>query len=405
MMTRGLLHDRRMYMVFTVTLMAVMGVASLTPAFPGVISHFGILPPQVGWLIAAFTLPGILLTPVTGILADRYGRRSVLVPSLILFGIAGFACFFAVSFRVLILLRFIQGMGASALGTLNITLIGDYYQDQNRQSAMGYNASILSLGTAVYPLLGGLLATAGWNYPFLLPLLAIPAGLWLLVKLEHIPIQGRQNLKNYFGSVWKRINSPAVWALFSVTFLVFVVLYGSLLTYVPLMLKERLNAAPGSIGLVMSLMSLVTALVASQSGKSGRWLKPHTQILISLVIYFLALLLYWRTQTWGFILLPTLLFGLAHGMMLPCVQTLLVGLAPTRERAAFMSANSVLTRTGQTLGPLFAGLFYTFYGYTGAFLSSAGIILLMIGIVSPVVIKEYRKETQVNHPAEKPFPS
>jgi len=48
----------------------VMGIASITPAFPGIIKYFGISTQQVGWLIAAFTLPGIFLTPVSGILAD-----------------------------------------------------------------------------------------------------------------------------------------------------------------------------------------------------------------------------------------------------------------------------------------------------------------------------------------------
>lgn len=387
MTTGKFFNDQRLYMIFTITLMAVMGVASLTPAFPGVISHFRIPAPQIGWLIAAFTLPGIVMTPVTGILADRLGRKTVLVPSLFLFGITGFACFYARSYEVLIVLRFFQGIGASSLGVMNTTLIGDFYEPARRQTAMGYNASVLSLGTATYPLLGGLLATAGWNYPFILPLLAIPAGIWLVFKLDPHQITGEQNLKAYFGRLWQRINRREVWILFALTFLVFLVLYGSLLTYVPLLLKQRLDASPGKIGMIMSLMSLVTAAIASQSGNISRKIPSNTQILISLVSYFLAMLLYWQSKTWGFILLPTVLFGVAHGMILPCIQTQLVGFAPVSERAAFMSANSVLNRAGQTLGPLFAGLFYSLHGFSWVFLSASALLLVMIVFSTVMVFK------------------
>jgi len=65
----------------------------------------------VGLLITAFTLPGIILVPIMGILADKFGRKKILVPSLMLFGIAGGSCFFFKNFSILLLLRFLQGIG------------------------------------------------------------------------------------------------------------------------------------------------------------------------------------------------------------------------------------------------------------------------------------------------------
>jgi MFS transporter, ACDE family, multidrug resistance protein len=387
MTNKALLCDHRLYMIFAITLMAVMGVASLTPAFPGVISHFNILPQQVGWLIAAFTLPGIVMTPVTGILADRFGRKAVLVPSLVVFGIAGFACFFAYGFSTLILLRFIQGIGASSFGTLNVTLVGDFFEASDRQSAMGYNASVLSLGTGIYPLIGGGLATIGWQFPFLLPLLALPVAIWLWLYLPHHNT-GNQQLISYFRSLWGRINQPKVWMLFLLTLFIFMVLYGSLLTYLPILMKQKLNAGPGEIGVMMSIMSLVTAAVASQSGKISTRLRPVLQIEVSLVFYFIAVFLYWRSASLVMLVFPSILFGIGHGMILPCIQNKLVSYAPFQERAAFMSANSVMNRTGQTFGPLFAGLFYSLAGLSGVFLSGAVLILIMAGIAFELGKKE-----------------
>ncbi len=82
------LHDRNLYMVFIMTLFASMDIASMAPASRKMMSFFSISEKEVGWLNASFTLPGLLLSPFIGFLADRPGRKNVLVPSPILFGIA-----------------------------------------------------------------------------------------------------------------------------------------------------------------------------------------------------------------------------------------------------------------------------------------------------------------------------
>jgi len=76
-------------------------------------------------------------------------------------------------------------MGAGALGTLNVTVIGDIYSGRERSAALGYNSSVLSVGTASYPAIGGALATFGWFYPFTLAFLAVPVGILVLVSLRN----------------------------------------------------------------------------------------------------------------------------------------------------------------------------------------------------------------------------
>ena len=152
--------------------MAVLGVSSVTPAFPRIVQELGFSSGQVGLLITVFTLPGIVLTPVLGVLSDRYGRKKILVPALLPFGVAGGACALARSFELLRALGFFQGMGAAAHGTLNVTVIGDIYGGRERSAALGYNSSVLSVGTASYPAIGSALATFGWFYPFALLVIA-----------------------------------------------------------------------------------------------------------------------------------------------------------------------------------------------------------------------------------------
>lgn len=125
--------DSNLQIVFGITLMAVLGVASITPAFPIIIRELGVSSLGIGLLITVFTFPGVVLSPVIGLFADRYGRKRILVPPIFLFGIAGGACAFARDFNVLLMLRFFQGIGAASLGALNVTLIGDLYSGRERE--------------------------------------------------------------------------------------------------------------------------------------------------------------------------------------------------------------------------------------------------------------------------------
>jgi MFS family permease len=377
--------EKNVIIIFGITLIAVMGIASITPAFPGIINYFGISIQQVGWLIAAFTLPGIFLTPVTGILADRVGRKLVLIPSLLVFGIAGFLCSFMTDFHSLLALLFIQGIGASSLSSINITLIGDLYTGEIRTALMGYNASILSIGTAAYPAIGGLIATFGWQYIFYLPLLALPLALFVGLGLNNPEPKDHQGIGEYFRRIWKSINQPSVWGLFLVNMLVFVMLYGAYLTYFPIMLSERLQATSVQIGLSMSVMSLVTAATASQLGRLNKMLKPKYLLMLGAGFYMLSMLTLLIATHWIFVGAGVILFGLGHGMMIPSIQNLLVGFASIKERAAFMSFNSMVLRIGQTIGPLVVGVFYALGGLEASFLTGAAVAFLMAGAVAAMV--------------------
>ncbi|MBA4409167.1 MAG: MFS transporter [Bacteroidota bacterium] len=377
--------EKNMIIIFGVTLIAVMGIASITPAFPGIIRYFGISTQQVGWLIAAFTLPGIFLTPLTGILADRLGRKLVLVPSLFIFGIAGFLCSFMRDFHSLLLFLFIEGIGAAGLSSINITLIGDLYSGEKRTALMGYNASILSIGTAAYPALGGLIATFGWQYIFYLPLLAIPLGVFVIFGLNNPEPKDHQGIGEYFRRIWKSINQRSVWGLFLVNMLVFILLYGAYLTYFPILLSERLHASSVQIGMMMSVMSLVTAATSSQLGRINKRFRSKTILLTGVVFYFLSMVSLLISQSWVQVIGSVTIFGLGHGLLIPSIQNLLVGFASIKERAAFMSVNSMVLRIGQTIGPLLIGVFYVLASIQGSLLAGAVVALIMFGAVAGMV--------------------
>lgn len=364
---KPLLRDPNLYMIFAVTLSAVMGVASISPALPSMARAFDVSNEQIGLLITAFTVPGMLLTPFMGILADRLGRKVVLIPSLLIFGLAGVACAWTKDFYVLISLRFLQGIGGASLGSLNVTLIGDLYEGLRRATAMGYNGSVLSIGTASYPALGGLLALMGWYMPFYLPLLALPVAwaVYHLLKLE--PQRKDQDMREYLSGVAQTLKSWRVFGLFSANFLTFVILYGAFLTYMPVLLDHRFHLSSLSIGLMLSGASVITALTSSQLGRLARRFNEGRLIRAAAVFYIIVFLAVPRLNTIPLLLLPIMLFGLAQGINIPSILNLLTYQAPTEYRAAFLSFNWMVLRGGQSLGPVIMGLMYGAYGMHGPF--------------------------------------
>ncbi len=359
--------DKNLLVIFSVTLMAVLGVSSITPAFPKIVERFDISPAYVGFLITFFTFPGIILAPFMGILADRFGRKKILAPSMFLFAITGTMCAFSNDYNILLILRLFQGIGASALGSLNVTLIGDIYQGKERTFAMGYNASVLSVGTASYPFIGGTLALFGWNYPFLLSLLAIPVGLAVIFLLKNPEPEKHGTMKEYLRSVLKSLKDKKLISLFFAGLATFIILFGSYLSYFPIFLSNSFKVSTLIIGLIMSCMSLTTAITSSQLGKISKRFKEKNIIKFAFFVYSVALILIPFVKNIELILIPVIIFGIAHGVSIPSIQTLVAEFAPLEQRAAFMSINGMILRIGQTLGPVIMGGIFNFLGINWVF--------------------------------------
>jgi MFS family permease len=356
--------------------MVVMGVASIAPALPAIVRDLGISKLDVAWLITAFSLPGMLLAPFVGVFADRFGRKRILVPAIFLFAIAGTACAFTRDFNILLIFRVFQGIGAAAMGSINVTLIGDLYSGRRRVEAMGLNASVLSLGAAGYPLIGGALAAIAWYYPFYLSLIAIPIGIIVLTKLNNPEPDSREDFKSYLVGAWGYLRNMKVAALFAAGVITFIIVFGAYLTYFAIYMDDAFNVSGFTIGVFMSVSALAAAVVASQLGRITRRVSEGMLIKVSFAIFGLSLILIPLMPSLWLLLIPVLLLGIAQGINLPSILSMAAGLAPTEYRAAFMSINSSMIRLGQTVGPPIVGLLYVYGGPTVAFAFTAGLAFM-----------------------------
>lgn len=272
---------------------------------------------------------------------------------------------------------YLEGIGAASLLSMSVTLIGDLYAGERRAEAMGYNASVSSIGTALYPTIGGALATIGWYYPFALPMVAIPIGLVVFFALKNPEPKGELNLKEYLKNAQKVIKNRHLFGLFIASAANFILLYGAYVTYLPQLINDRFKASPSTIGLILSSISVAIALTSSQLGKLAKRFPPTTLIRASFVFYAVALLIVPFVYIW-LLLIPNTIFGIGLGIGFPSIQTLLAVLAPRDYLATVISVNGTFFGLGQTLGPLLMGLAYDMGGISSVFYAGVGFAVLTL---------------------------
>lgn len=365
-------QKRVLALAFGASIAVVLGVSSIMPAIPHMAEVFAITPAAASMLITVFTLPGIALSPLVGLLADRFGRKVILLPSFALFGLAGAACAVASSFDMILFFRFLQGIGASGLGILNTTLIGDVFSGPARARYVGYNMALLSTGTGLYPVIGGFLAEYAWQAPFLLPLLILPlAFLGLLVPMK-VPGAG-EGFDEYCRSTVKLLSSKRIAQLLGITFITFIMLYGPIITALPLLGHKVFNAPPSKIGMLMMFSSAGTALMALLLGRLSERFRHTTMLLAGQGMFILALLLITVIPWYWALVIPVFFYGVGQGLTVPAIQMQLLDSVEARQRGIVMSVNGMLLRMGQTGGPFLFSSLVLWQGVMAPFVVGAAI--------------------------------
>ncbi len=367
--------------------MGVMGISLLGPVLPELRPVFGVSDAQVGLVITAYTLPGIVRTPLLGLLADRIGRKRILVPLLFTYGFAGAGIVFTDSFAVVLALRFFQGIGASALAMLAITLIGDIYEGQTRRTLIGINSSAMSTSAAFYPLIGGALAVLYWWLPFALYALGIVVGLVALVVVEEPGAGDAMGTARYLRRIGRVMRVPRALAIFAAIFGLFFVFFGAVVTAMPLLLSDEFGLESDAIGIVLAMVAIASGVVASQYGWISERRTAPQLIAIGYTLFGTSLFLVWLSPTPVFVGGSLLVFGVGFGVTMPSVETTIVTLADDELRAGMMGVRTSMIRVGQTIGPaaftvtaerLFATTVQGYYTIMLAF--SVG--LFVVGVVS-----------------------
>jgi MFS family permease len=368
-----------LHVILASSLIGVMGVSLISPVLPALRPVFGVSDAQIGLVITAYTLPGVFATPAIGFAADRLGRRRVLVPLLVLFGVAGAGIAVTQDFIVVLLLRFLQGIGATALVTLAVTLIGDLYREGQRAALIGVNGSLIASGAAFYPLLGGALASIRWNVPFLFFGISVAVGGLAFAVLDEPASGPPTGMREYLHRMSLAARLPAALAIFGSLFVVFLVFYGSVLTAVPLLLSDEFGLATGQIGVVLSMVAVASALASSQYGRLSGWRTAPQLVALGFVASGVSLTLVWLAPSALFVAPALLGFGAGLGIMIPSIDNTVLALASEDLRAGMMGLRTSMLRLGQTVGPV--GFTFTAEAYFRSTVAGYRWLILGAGLV------------------------
>jgi len=262
-----------------------------------------------------------------------------------------------------------------------VTLIGDLFVDRQRTTAMGLNASVLSIGTAAYPAVGGALAMVAWSAPFALALLALPVAILAVRRLHVAPKGHKADLNAYFGDLWDIVRRREVLVLFFTSTAIFILLYGAYITFLPFLMAGRFGSTPLGIGLLMAGLSISTAVTSANLGRLARILGEVRVMRVGFVVFGLGLALVPLAPVVWALAVPAVLLGFAFATTIPVVQVLLTEIAPVDRRGAVMSLNGTVLRLGQTLGPPVMALVHRVAGIDAVFYFGAVFALfLAVGI-------------------------
>lgn len=372
--------------IFATTLMTPLDVPLISPVLPAIGSVFGISASQAGLFITVYALPGILLAPVIGALADRIGRRYVLSACLVVFGLAGTAIAFTSDFVVALGLRLVQGFAAgSILSALAMTVVGDRYDGTRHDSVMGVTSAMLSLGTATYPIIGGFLAAYAWNAPFLMYAFTLPVAVLVFFAVDDTEASSEESNRGYVREAVGAVPTTQAIALYGIMFVSFTFLFGGLYTALPFYLAEAFGFSPATVGIVTSTVLLVTGIISTQNGWLSVRASTTTLLTFGFGFYAVGFLGIALASALPLLVGALLLFGVGSGLITPTLFASLSGLAPDHVRAGVMSLQTTTIGISQVVGPALFTFLAGTIGYQSTLLgasSGAAVGTAVLGTVT-----------------------
>lgn len=393
-------YNAALIFIFITLLIDVIGIGIILPVVPRLIQDLtgeGISNAALygGWLMFVYSIMQFIFSPILGGLSDQYGRRPILLGSLLGFGLDYLFCAFSTNIGWLFLARIIAGIFGASFTTAG-AYIADVSAPEKRAQNFGLIGAAFGLGFILGPMIGGLLGQYGPHVPFF-----VSAGLSLLnCVYGYFVLPESLSRENRRPFDWKRANPvgalrhlkkyPVIFGLVIPLVLIYIAGYATQSTWTYFTMK-KFGWDEKWVGYSLAFIGLMAAIV---QGGLTRVIIPKlgnkASIYWGLGGYSISFILYaFATESWMMFVITMLAsFG---GIATPALQAIMSNQVPPNEQGELRGALTSLMSLTAIVGPLLMTSLFAYFTSSNAPFVFSGAPFMMGGIltvISWVLIKQ-----------------
>ncbi len=352
----------------------------LFPVFPAMARDLNINLTDLAILVGIVSFPAAIINLFGGILSDRFGRKLVMVVSLFLYGLggllAGLAIIFVANPYSLILVgRFLQGVGSATPMFLSVALVGDIFQSIERSKAVGFLETANGLGKVSSPVIGGAIGLVSWRAIFFVyPLVAIPVAVATWIYINE-PKQNRDVDWNKHKEAFLLFKNRSRILSLVAAFMVIFILIGTMF-WMSDFLGTKLQINKLLRGVIIALPAVAMMLTTLLAGFISE--RIHPRIIMSVGMLLLA----GSAIVLGFVFNSLLfwplivLIGIGAGITLPAIDTV----STSVESKDIRGLTTTIYGSARSLGAALSTITFSFLLHYGSRLT-----FVVIGVAAIVV--------------------
>ncbi len=380
-----LLGHRVLLLVCLVIMVNQIGFGLIVPVTPIYAQTFGVNDAAIGLVVSIYGLGRMLFSVPVGQAADRFGRKRVILLGTLLTCVGSLFCGLATSFTMLLIFRFISGMGSTAVITGTQIVVADVATRENRGRLMSTYQGFFSFAVGIGPSIGGVVALwYGFRAPFF-----VFAGLTLIagaIAMATLPdTRARRASTGVAGGVVD--NRKIVWILLRNYGFLTVALVdlaaafnrtGGVFNVVPILGVERLTLTTAAIGFAITIGNLCNLGIVSVAGIMVDRYGRKAVIVPSGLVSALAFVGFATTTSYPIFVLSAVLWGIGAALGASGSAAYAADQAPPGGNGITMGIYRMLSDLGYVVGPTLLGAVADATGPEAAMLGSAGFALFAV---------------------------
>ncbi|MCG7410827.1 MFS transporter [Paenibacillus sp. ACRRX] len=361
-----LTNNKRVLLILMINIFIVMvGVGLITPILPELIIEFGANGQSMGLLVAAYGITQFLLSPRTGQLSDRYGRKPFIIAGVIVFAVAKFIFAIGDMLWMLYASRLLEGVAAALMVPPMMAYVADITTTEDRAKGNSMLSAAMSFGFVIGPGLGGFLAGYGTRVPLYVATgAAVAAVIFSIIclpeSLSQEQMKSARERERPKESIFKQYAKSLTSKYAMLFVLVLVMTFGiaNFESVLGLYVTNRFQFTPQHIAIILTTGAIIgvgiqALIVAKVIKKFGEQQVIKGSLLLTSIAYIVLLL---AADFWSIFLVTSCIF-FATAMLRPALHTQLSKMAGS-EQGYVAGMNNAYISIGNILGPTLAGCLF-----------------------------------------------